>query len=145
MYALVEFAGKQIKVEEGTQVKVPLVSEKVGAKVIFDKILYFDDDKNKLVGTPYIDGMTIDAKVAEHDRDKKIIVFKFKRRKGYQRKNGHRQQYSVLEVGKLSAKKKGAAKKTVKAVTAKKSEKKTNVKAAVKKTTSKSKTTTKKD
>ena len=102
----------------------------MGAKVTFDKVLYFDDDKNKLVGTPYIDGLTIDAKVAGHNRDKKIIVFKFKRRKGYQRKNGHRQQYSILEVGKLSAKKKAATKKTVKAVTAKKSEKKPKVKAA---------------
>jgi large subunit ribosomal protein L21 len=133
MYALVEFAGKQFKVEEGAQIKVPLVTEKVGGKVNLDKVLYFDDGKNKVVGTPFIDGMSIDAKVEEHGRDRKIVVFKFKRRKGYQRKNGHRQQYSVLSVGKLGAKKKAKAapKKT------------TTKKAAAKKTTTK-KTTTKK-
>ena len=109
MYALVEFAGKQFKVEEGAQIKVPLVTEKIGGKVNIDKVLYFDDGKNKVVGTPFIDGMSINAKVEEHGRDRKIVVFKFKRRKGYQRKNGHRQHYSILSIGKLGAKKKAKA------------------------------------
>ncbi len=134
MYALVEFAGKQFKVEEGAQIKVPLVTEKVGGKVNLDKVLYFDDGKNKVVGTPFIDGMSIDAKVEEHGRDRKIVVFKFKRRKGYQRKNGHRQQYSVLSVGKLGAKKK--AKAAPKKATTKKAEAKTTT---TKKTTTKKK------
>ena len=135
MYALVEFAGKQFKVEEGAQIKVPLVTEKVGGKVNIDKVLYFDDGKNKVVGTPFIDGMSIDAKVEEHGRDRKIVVFKFKRRKGYQRKNGHRQQYSVLSVGKLVAKKKAKAA----------SKKTTNKKTDAKKTTTKKTTTKKKE
>ena len=113
MYALVEFAGKQFKVEEGTQIKVPFQTEEIGSKVSLDKVLYFDNDKDKVVGTPFIDGMAIDAKIEEHGRDRKIIVFKFKRRKGYQKKNGHRQRYSVLTIGKLGAKKKAAAKKKV--------------------------------
>ena len=113
MYALVEFAGKQFKVEEGSQIKVPFLTEKVGSKVSLDKVLYFDNDNDKVVGTPFIDGMAIGAKIEEHGRDRKIIVFKFKRRKGYQNKNGHRQRYSVLTIGKLSAKKKTTAKKKV--------------------------------
>ena len=113
MYALVEFAGKQFKVEEGSQIKVPFLTEEVGSKVSLDKVLYFDNDNDKVVGTPFIDGMTVDAKIEEHGRDRKIIVFKFKRRKGYQKKNGHRQRYSILTIGKLGAKKKAAAKKKV--------------------------------
>ena len=111
MYALVEFAGKQFKITEGDQIKVPFLTEKVGSKISIDKILYFDNDKDKLVGAPFIEGMSINAKIHEHGRDKKIIVFKFKRRKGYQRKNGHRQKYSVLSIGKLTDKKKAAPKK----------------------------------
>ena len=111
MYALVEFAGKQFKIEEGAQIKVPYLTEKIGSKVSLDKVLYFDNDNDKVVGTPFIDGMAIDAKVEEHGRDQKVIVFKFKRRKGYQKKNGHRQRYSVLTIGKLGAKRKAAAKK----------------------------------
>ena len=113
MYALVEFAGKQFKIEEGAQIKVPFLTEKIGSKVSLNKILYFDHDNDKVVGTPFIDGMAIDAKVEEHGRDQKVIVFKFKRRKGYQKKNGHRQRYSVLTIGKLGAKKKAVAKKKV--------------------------------
>ena len=111
MYALIEFAGKQFKIEEGSQIRVHVLTEKIGSKVSIDKILYFDNDNEKVVGTPFIDGMTVDAKVEEHGRDRKIIVFKFKRRKGYQKKNGHRQKYSVLTIGKLGAKKKAAVRK----------------------------------
>ena len=111
MYALVEFAGKQFKVEEGSQIKVPFLTEKVGSKVSLNKVLYFDNDNDKVVGTPFIDGMAIDAKIEEHGKDSKVIVFKFKRRKGYQKKSGHRQRYSILTIGKLGAKKKAAPKK----------------------------------
>ena len=132
MYALVEFAGKQFKIEEGAQIKVPYLTEKIGSKVSLDKVLYFDNDNDKVVGTPFIDGMAIDAKVEEHGRDQKIIVFKFKRRKGYQKKNGHRQRYSVLTIGKLGAKKKATAKKKAvpktKASTASKAKKTTTKK-----------------
>ena len=138
MYALVEFAGKQFKDEEGTQIKVPFQTEEIGSKVSLDKVLYFDNDNDKVVGTPFIDGMAIDAKIEEHGRDRKIIVFKFKRRKGYQKKNGHRQRYSVLTIGKLGAKKKAAAKKKV-------APKKENPKVKVSTTSKPKKTTTKKE
>ena len=132
MYALVEFAGKQFKVKEGSQIKVPYLTEKIGSKVSLDNVLYFDNDNDKVVGTPFIDGMTINAKVEEHGRDQKVIVFKFKRRKGYQKKNGHRQRYSVLTIGKLGAKKKATPKKAAPKA-------KTNTASKAKKTTTKKK------
>ena len=110
MYALIEFAGKQFKIEEGNTIKVPYIDEKVGTKVVIDKILYMDDGKNKKVGDPSLKNIQIDSKIESHGRDKKIVVFKFKRRKGYQKKNTHRQDYSILKVGKLSNKAKSVAK-----------------------------------
>ena len=86
MYALIEFAGKQFKVEEGSSIKVPYVDGKVGSKVTFDKIIYMDDGKNKMVGTPIVAGAKIDGEIVSHGRERKVVVFKFKRRKGYQKK-----------------------------------------------------------
>ena len=112
MHALIEYAGKQFQVEEGSSFKVPRVQKKVGSKVCIDKILYIDDGENKTVGTPLVNGAKIDGEIISHGRGRKVVVFKFKRRKGYQNKNTHRQDYTILKVGKLSVvKKKGAAKK----------------------------------
>ena len=112
MYALIEIAGKQFKVEENSKLKVPYYSNKVGDKISFDKVLYFDDGTKKNIGKPYIEGLSIDAKISSHGKDNKIIVFKLKRRKGYQKKIGHKQPYTIIEFGKLKAKKTTAAKKT---------------------------------
>ena len=136
MYALIEFAGKQYKVEEGTSIKVPYVNGKVGSKVTIDKILYMDDGKNKTVGTPLVDGVNIDGKIESHGRERKVIVFKFKRRKGYQKKNTHRQEYTILKVGKLgTAKKSSVAKKTTTPATKKTVDKKGPEKKTIKKMT----------
>ena len=86
MYALIEFAGKQFKVEEGSSIKVPYVDGKVGSKVTFDKIIYMDDGKNKTVGTPIVAGAKIDGKIVSHVRERKVVVFKFKRRKAIRKK-----------------------------------------------------------
>ena len=110
MYALIEFAGKQFKVEEGSSIKVPYVDGKVGSKVNFEKIIYMDDGKNKTVGTPIVAGVKIDGEIVSHGRERKVVVFKFKRRKGYQKKNTHRQEYSILKVGKVGKAKKELAK-----------------------------------
>jgi len=110
MYALIEFAGKQFKVEEGSSIKVPYVDGKVGSKVTFDKIIYMDDGKNKTIGTPIVAGVKIDGEIVSHGRERKVVVFKFKRRKGYQKKNTHRQEYSILKVGKVGKAKKESAK-----------------------------------
>lgn len=114
MYALIEFAGKQFKVEEGGSIKVPYIDGKVGSKVTIDKILYMDDGKKKTVGTPTVTGAKIDGEILSHGRERKVVVFKFKRRKGYQKKNTHRQEFSILKVGKVGKVKKAAAKETAK-------------------------------
>ena len=111
MYALIEFAGKQFRVEEGSSIRVPHVEGKVGSKVTIENILYMDDGKNKTVGTPTLTGAKIDSEIISHGRDRKVVVFKFKRRKGYQKKNTHRQEYSILKVGRLGRVKKTAATK----------------------------------
>ena len=127
MYALIEFAGKQFRVEEGSSIQVPHIEGKVGSKVTIENILYMDDGKNKTVGTPTVTGAKIDSEIISHGRDRKVVVFKFKRRKGYQKKNTHRQEYSILKVGKL-----GKVKKTV---ASKKTTEKTDKAAAPKKST----------
>ena len=101
MYALIEFAGKQFKVDEGSTIKVPYIDDKVGSKVPLDNILYMDDGNNKMIGTPLVNGVKINGEITSHGRERKVVVFKFKRRKGYQKKNTHRQEYSILKVGKL--------------------------------------------
>ena len=116
MYALIEFAGKQFKVEEGSSIKVPYVDGKVGSKVTFDKIIYMDDGKNKTVGTPIVAGVKIDGEIVSHGRERKVVVFKFKRRKGYQKKNTHRQEYSILKIGKVGKAKKVAKKESAKPI-----------------------------
>ena len=112
MYALIEFAGKQFKVEEGNSIKVPYIDGKIGSKITIDKILYMDDGKNKTVGNPLVPGIKIDGEVTSHGRERKVVVFKFKRRKGYQKKNTHRQEYSMLKLGKLKKVKKSPSKKS---------------------------------
>ena len=112
MYALIEFAGKQFRIEEGSSIKVPYVNGKVGTKVAIDKVLYLDDGKNKTVGTPLVSDVKIDGEITSHGRERKIVVFKFKRRKGYQKKNTHRQEYSMLKVGSLGKVKKSPSKKS---------------------------------
>ena len=141
MYALIEFAGKQFKVEEGSSIKVPYVDGKVGSKVTFDKIIYMDDGKNKTVGTPIVAGAKIDGEIVSHGRERKVVVFKFKRRKGYQKKNTHRQEYSILKVGKVGKAKKVAKKELAKPAESKPAAKK---KAVAKKKTAPKKTVAKK-
>ena len=124
MYALVDYSGNQILIKEGEKTRIPFTDKKVGTKIVFDNVLFIDDGKDKKVGQPYINSFSINAKIVSHEKDKKIIVFKKKRRKGYQKKNGHRQNYTLIQVDSISAKtaaKKTAAKKTTaKKTTAKK-------------------------
>ncbi len=104
MYAIVEIAGKQFRVEEQSRLRVPSLSVESGKKVEFDKVLLYRDKKDKLtIGAPTVAKVKVSATVLEHGRDKKVVVFKKKRRKGYQVKNGHRQGFSVIEVNKIGA------------------------------------------
>jgi len=106
MYAIVEIAGKQYRVEKDEQLQVPLLEAEAGSKVVFDRVLLYNDDKGKVtIGNPVVDKMKVSATVVEHGRGKKIIVFKKKRRKGYQKKNGHRQDFSVVKIDNIAAQK----------------------------------------
>jgi len=103
MYAIVEIAGKQFRVEEKSRLRVPLLDVESGKKVEFGNVVVYNDDKKLQIGTPLVDKVKVSATVIEHNREKKIIVFKKKRRKGYQVKNGHRQHYSLIQVDKIGA------------------------------------------
>ena len=98
MYAIVNISGKQFKVTESQQLYVPLLETEVGSTVEFDDVMLYSDDSGVVVGTPSIDSATVTAKVLEHMKDEKVLVFKKKRRKGYRKLNGHRQQFTRIEI-----------------------------------------------
>ena len=101
MYAVIREGGKQFKVQEGDIIKVPKRSEKEGKKITIKDVLMISDDESTKIGNPIIKNAKVEAKVLKHGKDKKIIVFKYKRRKGYRRKLGHRQQFTRIEIGKI--------------------------------------------
>jgi len=102
MYAIVEIAGQQFKVAKDQKIYVNRLAEDEGADVSFDKVLLADDAGNVTLGAPAIDGALVGAKVVKHLRGDKVIVFKKKRRKGYKKKNGHRQWLTQLEIVDIS-------------------------------------------
>lgn len=101
MYAVVNIAGQQFKVSENNSYYVPKLSDKPETEITFDDILLVGDDKKIKVGSPSVKGAKVHAKVLEHLKDEKVIVFKKKRRKGYRKFNGHRQQLTKIEVTKI--------------------------------------------
>ncbi|HAP31236.1 MAG TPA: 50S ribosomal protein L21, partial [Flavobacteriales bacterium] len=137
MYAIVEIAGQQFKVEKDQQIFVHRLEEKEGAKVEFDNVLLIDNNGKVNVGAPAISGAKVTAKVLDHVKGDKVVVFKKKRRKGYRVKNGHRQAFTQIEIQSIVEKVAKAKKAT--ATTAKK-EAKAEPKAAAKKAAPKSKT-----
>lgn len=103
MYAIVEIAGQQYKVEKDQQIFVHRLEGKEGSKVNFDKVLLTNDGKKIEVGAPAVKGVSVSAKIVEHLKGDKVIVFKKKRRKGYKVKNGHRQSFSKIEIESIGA------------------------------------------
>jgi len=103
MYAIVEIAGQQFKIEKDQQIFVHRLDAKEGSKIDFDKVLLLNDAGKINVGAPVITGAKVTAKVLEHLKDDKVIVFKKKRRKGYKVKNGHRQYLTKLEIQNIDA------------------------------------------
>ncbi|MBA64861.1 MAG: 50S ribosomal protein L21 [Candidatus Marinimicrobia bacterium] len=97
MYAIVNISGKQYKASNGTRIKVPKQVGDTGTSLTFDQVLLINDGKKTQFGSPNISGVSVTATIVEHGRNKKILVYKKKRRKGYQRKNGHRQWYTKIE------------------------------------------------
>tara|TARA_B100000609_G_C17134134_1_gene391910 strand:+ start:377 stop:835 length:459 start_codon:yes stop_codon:yes gene_type:complete len=104
MYAIVEIAGQQFKVEKNKKLFVHRLNEKEGSKVLLDNVLLLDDGKKINIGTPVINSATVEAKVLSHLKGDKVIVFKKKRRKGYKIKNGHRQFLTELLIEKINDK-----------------------------------------
>ncbi len=96
MYVIVDIAGQQLKVEQGQEVFVHRLEGNEGDKVEFDKVLLVDNDGKVKVGKPMVKGAKIDAKIVNHLRGDKVIVFKKKRRKGFQKSNGHRQDLTKV-------------------------------------------------
>jgi large subunit ribosomal protein L21 len=115
MYAIVEIAGQQFKVSKDLKVYVHRLTNEEGSKVSFDKVLLLDDNGNVTLGAPAIEGASVEAKVLQHLKGDKVIVFKKKRRKGYKKRNGHRQSLTQIVIEGIAATgaKKAAPKKAV--------------------------------
>ena len=111
MYAIVNISGKQFKAEKGSKLSVPKQELEEGKKLVLDDVLMVHDGKSIQLGSPKVAGAKVTAIVLEHGRERKILIYKKKRRKGYARKNGHRQWFTNIEIQNIQvAKAKPAAK-----------------------------------
>lgn len=104
MYAIVDIAGKQFKVQKDQKLYVHRLGEDTGKSVNFDNVMLVDDSGKVTLGTPSIKGASVKAKVLDHLKGDKVIVFKKKRRKGYKTKNGHRQYLTQIQIESIKAK-----------------------------------------
>ena len=111
MYAIVEIAGQQFKVQKDQKIYVHRLASESGSKIEFDKVLLIDDNGKITLGAPAISGAKVTAQVIDHVKGDKVIVFKKKRRKGYQKSNGHRQQFTSIHITGISNGAKKASKK----------------------------------
>ncbi len=103
MYAVIATGGKQYRVSEGDEVKIEKLDGGVGEKVVFEQVLMLGSGSDSKIGTPTVAKATVEAEITSQGRAKKIIVFKFKRRKNYRRKQGHRQPFTQLRITKIKA------------------------------------------
>ncbi len=101
MYAIIETGGKQYRVEEGSVLNVELLSADAGSEVGFDRVLAVKKEDRLEVGQPFLDGVSVRGKVLDHGKGKKIIVFKYKAKKNYRRKQGHRQPFTRVLIEKI--------------------------------------------
>ena len=98
MYAVIESGGKQHRVAPGENVALEKLAGEVGDTISFDKVLLTSDGDNVSVGKPYLENVTVEGHITLHDRQRKIIVFKYKKRKNYRRKRGHRQHFTLVRI-----------------------------------------------
>ncbi|MEK8025550.1 MAG: hypothetical protein RLY78_2975 [Pseudomonadota bacterium] len=103
MYAVIKTGGKQYKVAAGEKIKVEQIAADVGQDIVIDQVLALGAGDSLTVGTPLVAGATVTAKVVSHGKHDKVRIFKMRRRKHYQKHGGHRQQYTELEIGAISA------------------------------------------
>lgn len=102
MYAIIETCGKQFRVQKGNKIVIDRLAAEIGNEVTFDRVVMLGGDSAKF-GAPYIDGAKVTAKVIEHGRGEKVIVFKKHRRKSYRKTQGHRQDYTALTITGINA------------------------------------------
>ena len=103
MYAVVATGGKQYKIEEGDVIRVEKIAGDVGSTITFDKILIISDGDNVNIGAPMLEKAIVHGHIVEQGKAKKIVVFKYKRRKRYRRKQGHRQQYTAVKIDSITS------------------------------------------
>ena len=102
MYAVIETGGKQYKVSEGDIIFVEKLEVAEDSVITIDKVVALSSEAGLNVGTPYVDGASVSAKVLKQGKDKKVVVFKMKPKKGYRKKQGHRQPYTKIQIEKIS-------------------------------------------
>ena len=115
MYAIVETGGKQYQMEEGRYVDIELLEDPQDSKVVFESIVMLVNGKKSKVGQPYVKNASVEGTVVKHDKEKKVIVYKQRPKKGYRRKQGHRQQFTRVMINKIrttASKAKGAEEET---------------------------------
>ena len=103
MYAIIETGGKQYKVEVGSKIKVEKLNVAAGESITFDKVIAVSKEDQLTVGSPVVEGVTVKADVVEEGKGKKIIVYKYKSKKGYHKKQGHRQPYTQVKITSIEA------------------------------------------
>ncbi|MGM0417193.1 MAG: 50S ribosomal protein L21 [Thermodesulfobacteriota bacterium] len=103
MYAVVATGGKQYRVEEGEVLKVEKLSGEVGEEVVLNDVLLYSDGENVNIGQPKVDGAAVKAEIVEQGRLKKVVIFKYKRRKGYRKKQGHKQHFTAIKIKQIEA------------------------------------------
>lgn len=104
MYAIIRSGGKQFRAEPGQTIKVPSIAAEIGDQVQFEEVLIAGDEANVQVGVPVLSGAMVTGEVVKHGKTRKVIIFKWKRRKNYRRKQGHRQGYTEVRIGEIRVK-----------------------------------------
>ena len=103
MYAVIETGGKQYRVQEGDTVFVEKLGVDEGEEITFDKVIALSNDNGFVIGAPYVDGVKVLAKAVKNGKEKKVVIFKFKAKKNYRNKKGHRQPYTKVQIEKIEA------------------------------------------
>lgn len=103
MYAIIETGGKQYKVQEGDIINIEKLGLEAGSNVKFDKVLAISNDDTFTLGSPYVDNAAVDASVVLEGKQKKVIVYKYKPKKGFHKKKGHRQPFTQVKIEKINA------------------------------------------
>ena len=103
MYAVVNTGGKQYKIHEGDIFRFEKIKGEIGSEITFEKVLMYSDGENTRIGKPVLEDVAVTGHIVEQSKSKKILVFKYKRRKRYRRKQGHRQQYTAVKIDSIKA------------------------------------------